>query len=333
MEIQMVVLKTSHRHFRWMAAFLISGLPNYGQSNGASGIPQMQRIAGTREFQWGRLYRFDWDPVHKFKLGSGGRVWGLKKEEIKPGPDNSYWVEYIPKTGPSIWIPGGPSYVIGGSDGDESSQTRNPGSGIGPFLGFEIPSDIDGKGYRVWSPDRTQVIREESFPEEDFKNVEVRLEPWGDDSMVVHVNHPKVLSMAIQFSLDGESWSDARKIGNHYRHVDLNRGEGKHPADLHLPVWILRENPHPLVEVDIQIGLTIITRRFKYGESQDPLKGVFPVRTGPEPEWVRVERDRQSKVQKYQEKHEAERQGMVWAPKPIEAKAATKVLRWSADLF
>jgi hypothetical protein len=102
-----------------------------------------------------------------------------------------------------------------------------------PVLEDYIVPDIDGRGYRVRDLLKQRVLAEESFPDEDLPKLDVRLEPDGDDSMVVHVGRDDVKLVRIAFSVDGVRWGDVREVGNH--EVPFDQGKDKTAMCLHLP--------------------------------------------------------------------------------------------------
>ena len=130
--------------------------------------------------------------------------------------------------------------------------------------------------YRVWDLLKQRVLAEESFPDEDLSKLDVRLEPDGDDSMVVHVGRNDVKLVGIAFSVDGVRWGDVREVGNH--EVPFDQGKEKTAMCLHLPAWVLHATPNPWIEVDIPVGLTIAHRRFRYRADDRPVPGDFPLR-------------------------------------------------------
>jgi len=307
----------------------------FGQGAVAISSSQRKLEIAPKEYRWRRDYSFSSNNGKPVIVG--GRHWDqwhdqyqvkTNFDDFKNKESNSYWIEYIPQNGPSIWIAGGVAYLISSSCEKMDPPAPLPKDSPGIIQGFEIPYDIDGKAYRIWNNDRSRILQEESFREEDWSNLDVRIEPTGDDSLIVHVSHPKAVSIGIQFSLDGETWSDMRRIFNHYPSVDNNRGY-KHPADLHLPAWVLKENPHPWIEVDISIGLTIITRRFKYRDGGEPLKGDFAPRTGHEPVWVSAKRANEEQTAELQAKAAAIAQGKAWTAKSV---VKQQKLEWSDGL-
>lgn len=228
--------------------------------------PLTQDVSRPEKPEWIRSY---WAQFKYLPSGGSGPVlerigahWDYpskKRTYSNPG----IWVEFLPKAGPSIWAPSALMEEI-------------------PSFVFAIAGDIDGKGYRVWNADRTALMGEEHF--EDLpKDLGITLEACQEDAMVVHVNHPHVIAITVRWSADGKEWTLGRTAGNHSRPQFQGSKYDPDPkdqrrSDLRIHSFILAENPHPWVEVEVFIGMTRITKRFIYGKDMHPTKESYEPR-------------------------------------------------------
>lgn len=230
----------------------------------------------TRKPEWVRHYhgyfKHDKNLIGTPKLESGSIKWQILHDVLIRGGANTHlWVEYIPERGPIIWAPSGLSVL---NDSELKSE------GISGFS-FSIVGDIDGRGYRLWDKDRKIILGQEFFPEVPT-NLKIQIESAQEDALVVHVAHSGVLRpIQVQWSVDGKHWSLDRQTVNHRMPRFGGRRGDPDPndlrsSDLRIPAYILAENPHPFVEVDLMVGLTRFTRRFVYGKSPYPIENSEP---------------------------------------------------------
>lgn len=213
------------------------------------------------------------------KLERGSTRWAEVPNELKPTSSSNVWVEYLPLSGQSIWVPGYVTVTAWTSTTDDPAPKRPvPVAGSPGFQGsfsFSILGDIDGKGYRIWSKDRMLTVGEEFLPELPSP-LEMTLESFRGDAVIIHVAHPFVKSLSARFSADGENWTYARGFSNHATPiVNPAAPEDWAHSNARIPERVLSKNPNPWVEVDLIVGLQRIIRRFQFGVSPSPVPGAF----------------------------------------------------------
>lgn len=271
-------------------------------------------IVQSAKSGWWRSYsgRFT---INGPKIKGGGAFWAkpVMKLEIYP----NIWVEYIPVAGPPIWAPSMVEF-----DCDTSTTAHNeapkrahgiiePGSPL--FVGdfkFFVEGDVDGKGYRVWSKDRTQLLGEENFS--DIPDpLPIHLEVYRGDSFIVHADktNPPIWGINARWSADGEHWSYTRgsvqcgQFGAPETHE-----ESYEFWDRRIDREIFEKNLNPIIEVDIGIGLRRVIKRFEFGKNPNPIPGTFPAREpiGEDDDRARVERIINEKREKVMRRHRQE---------------------------
>lgn len=226
------------------------------------------------------------------KLIGGGTGWA--KPSQRWADYQNIWVEYVPVSGASLWVPSRVSY--GGSTTEDPSPrvtgVVEPGSSdfVGPFR-FVIEADIDGKGYRVWSKDRTRLLGEEFFG--DIPDpLPIRLEIYRGDAFIIHADptNPPIWGINARWSADGEHWSYTR---GSVQGGLAGSGEGYEWWDRRIDSEVMEKNTNPIIEADIGIGLRRIIRRFEFGKSPFPISGSFSAR---EPVGEDEDRERVRKI-------------------------------------
>lgn len=270
---------------------------------------------------WQRVYGVSFAPTHSTKIKLSIRRWA-DLAEIKKEPNQSDygWVEYFPKYGKPIWcvLEGGYGIIGGTTDSPMNKeyldQVQIDPDSFSRDAYFTIPIDADGKGYRLWNRERTRMVGEQFFPDEDLSKLMVSLEPSSDNSFVIHAVYPGGLAdqFCVQYSLNGKLWSTYLLVRNHELPITWDRR-----LSPHFPVEILNHNPHPWVEVDVFINLVHIRRRFRYGLNEPPIINP-PPRAPHEPtNREAVERGRKWTESQGREKAKAAAHGKEWLPKPF----------------
>ena len=102
----------------------------------------------------------------------------------------------------------------------------------------------------------------------------MRLEPLKNGHMVVHVNHANILSIQVQWSVDGENWSSPVEFKNHLKHDDPDHISPY--GGYNIPPYVLAQNSSPYVDVDVFVDMTRLTRRFVLGKTQPITEDVRP---------------------------------------------------------
>jgi len=168
---------------------------------------------------------------------------------------------------------------------------------------FQLPDDVDGLGYRIWSRDRTQLVGEQYFlNDQPFQDLMVKVDEGKDSHIVLHVDHinSSCRTVLVQYSLDAQTWSDARV-------VQLNPiNSNTNIVGPRFPINTLKQTPNPWIEIDVLVNLTHLRRRVRFGTNQVPDFNP-PKRTGHGPS----EEEKREGMRKWEQEQRIERLNAV----------------------